>query len=269
MQKTIHNLGRLTEKILIFGGPYSNANALSALQKKAEEKGISPQNCFCTGDIVGYCAESEKTVQMMKTWGAHSIQGNVEEQLITEQENCGCNFEKGSACDILSNTWYPKAKKQLSTDSLHYLSELPHHIRFLLPNGKKGIVVHGSFLTISEFIFSSTPLEIKKQSFDAAQADIIIAGHSGLPFVEETNDTTWINPGVIGMPAHNGKKHTYFGVFDPQTMEYTQETLEYDCADTAQKMRDSAYPECYAQTIADTGYWPYEDILPKEEKKFN
>ena len=36
-------------KILVFGGVYSNLQALEALQKVAEKEGILPENIICTG----------------------------------------------------------------------------------------------------------------------------------------------------------------------------------------------------------------------------
>ena len=67
--------------ILLFGGVYSNLQALEKLKRIAEQNNIPAENCICTGDIVGYCAQPEETVQLFKLWGARSIAGNVEIQL--------------------------------------------------------------------------------------------------------------------------------------------------------------------------------------------
>ena len=57
MQSSIKNIGQLNGKVLIFGGVYSNLQALEALQKTANALDIRPENIICTGDIVGYCAQ--------------------------------------------------------------------------------------------------------------------------------------------------------------------------------------------------------------------
>ena len=258
------------ENLLLFGGPYSNLEALQALKKEAEKLDFLPENCICTGDIVAYCSDSEKSLQFIKNWGVQCILGNVEEQLRDEKDDCGCNFEEGSSCDILSNQWYPKAKIQVSDDSLAYIASLPSHILFETQNRKKALVVHGSSEYISEFIFETDKKRMKEE-FVQNNVDIIIAGHCGLPFYKEIeidgNIKQWINPGVIGMPANNGKLHTYFGVLNPNTLKYTEKTLEYNYFKTAKKMRKNNFPESYATTLSQTGYWPSEDILPTELRR--
>ena len=77
MDKKIEHL-KLKGKVLIFGGAYSNYQALTTLKQIADAQNIAPENCISTGDLVGYCAQPEETVQLFKSWGARGISGNVE-----------------------------------------------------------------------------------------------------------------------------------------------------------------------------------------------
>src|SRR5215831_9738833 len=92
----------LEPPILVFGGPHSNLRALEALRRRADELGIPPANCVCTGDVVAYCAEPEETTQAVRDWGCHVVAGNCEEQLAAAAEDCACGFEEGSECDLLA-----------------------------------------------------------------------------------------------------------------------------------------------------------------------
>ena len=114
MDKIIKDIGSMEGKLLIFGGVYSNLQALEALKQVAEHQNIPPENCICTGDIVGYCAQPEETVQLFQLWKARSIAGNVEIQLREGAEDCGCDFRKGSRCDGFSQQWYPFAQSGAS-----------------------------------------------------------------------------------------------------------------------------------------------------------
>jgi len=49
MDKKIAHLGTLHGKVLVFGGVYSNLQALEALMAIAKNEGIAPENCICTG----------------------------------------------------------------------------------------------------------------------------------------------------------------------------------------------------------------------------
>jgi len=266
MDKTIIDIGKLSGKVLLFGGIYSNLQALEALIAVAKAEGIPPENCICTGDIIGYCAQPEETIQTFKNWKAKSIVGNVEIQLRDNEDDCGCDFREGSRCDGFSQQWYPYAKSKLSKNSLDYLHTLPDHIKFSLGN-QKVAVVHGSYFNVSEFIFKSTAWNHKLPNFEATQSDVIIAGHCGLPFIDKNNNKTWTNPGVIGMPANNGNPNVWFAILDDSEQPFRVDfrKLEYNHRLTNKLMLNGLLPKSYAKTII-SGIWDNMEILPEAEK---
>ncbi|EPR74903.1 hypothetical protein ADIWIN_0267 [Winogradskyella psychrotolerans RS-3] len=267
MDKNIVDIGKLSDKVLLFGGVYSNLQALEALIAVAESEGIPPENCICTGDIIGYCAQPEETIQTFKNWNARIIVGNVEIQLRDDEDDCGCDFREGSRCDGFSQQWYPYAKSKLSKDSLDYLDTIPDHIQFTIGN-QKVTVVHGSYFNVSEFIFKSTPWTTKHSNFEATESDIIIAGHCGLPFENKNNNKRWINPGVIGMPANDGKPNVWFAILDNSVkpLQVNLRKLDYNHTLTNKLMLNGLLPESYAKTIV-TGIWDNMEILPEPEKQ--
>ena len=193
------DLGTRSGRLLVFGGPYSNLQALEALKAIAEQLQIPVGNIICTGDIVGYCAQPEAAVQLVKDWGVHAIQGNVEQNIIRGEDDCGCNFAEGSRCDLLSRAWFPYAVRSLSAGSVAWLSTLPLQLSFRYA-GKAVAVLHGAATGIADFVFASTPWPVKEISFAATGAEVILSGHAGLPFVDERGGHCWLNAGVIGMP---------------------------------------------------------------------
>lgn len=259
------NLGILNKQILIFGGVYSNLQALEKIIEIADTNDIAPENCICTGDLVGYCGQPEETLQLFKNWGAHSIIGNVEEQLRNGFVDCGCDFTQGSRCDNLSKLWYPFAQSKVSESSLNWLQTLPDYIAFSFAN-KNCFVVHGNYNAISEFIFKSTSLEIKLKTFQETQADVVIAGHSGLPFMENHKDKIWINPGVIGMPANDASTKVWCAILSENPSFETQFiNFEYEYELAQHYMQINELPAAYAKTLT-TGLWDNMDILPVAER---
>jgi predicted phosphodiesterase len=265
MDQITENLGKKSGKMLLFGGVYSNLQALEALKQIAEQEGIAPENCVCTGDIVGYCAQPEETVQLFKLWGAKSIVGNVEIQLRENADDCGCDFREGSRCDGFSQLWYPYAQSKLSENSLEFLKTLPNYINFSYAD-KQVSVVHGSYFNVSEFIFKSTPWQVKQPNFDATKSNVIVAGHCGLPFHHEQNNQLWLNPGVIGMPANDGNPSVWYAIVDDtqSTLSFTHKTLNYNYKLTSKLMQNGLLPEEYSRTIV-TGIWDNTEILPAIE----
>ncbi|MGB0950323.1 MAG: metallophosphoesterase family protein, partial [Marinirhabdus sp.] len=251
MGKKIENLGILRDKVLLFGGVYSNLQALQKLRHIAQTQNIAPQQCICTGDIVGYCAQPEETVQYIKWWGAKSILGNVEVQLRDGAAGCGCDFREGSRCDGFSQQWYPYAQSKLSKNSLAYIAALPDHLQFKYA-GKQVAVVHGSYFNISEFIYKSTPWERKAPNFAATGGQVIVAGHCGLPFQHKKENKLWLNPGVIGMPANDGQPHVWYAVLGDTAgkLKYTFHTMHYDYKLTGKLMQNGLLPAEYARTLS-------------------
>lgn len=260
------DLGPRNGRLLVFGGPYSNLQALEALQGIAERLQIPAGNIICTGDIVGYCAQPEAAVQFVKAWGVHAIQGNVEQNIIRGEDDCGCNFAEGSRCDVLSRAWFPYAVRSLSTGSVAWLSTLPLQLTFRYA-GQTIAVLHGAATGIADFVFASTPWPVKEASFAATGATVILAGHAGLPFGDERAGHCWLNAGVIGMPANDGTPRVWYLLLDDTDgrFRYSFHAFTYDHDQAHQQMQANGLPDSYAQTLL-TGIWDNCDILPEAEK---
>ncbi len=267
MGKKTKDLGELKGQLLIFGGVYSNLEALIALKEIAQEKNIAPENIICTGDIIGYCANPLESLHIIKDWGIHAIAGNVEIQLREDKEDCGCDFDEGGRCDVFSKKWYPYAQNKLTSSDKIWLESLPDFITFSY-NGKKVLVLHGSFHRTSEFIFKSTPWETKNNSLIDSKTDIVLAGHSGIPFIDTKEGKTWFNAGVIGMPANDGNKNVWYGILDVKENDITfkHESYSYDFNTASEKMLANNLPASYAETLK-TGIWDNCEILPDIETK--
>ena len=264
-ERIIQNLKTKSGKLLFFGGVYSNLQSLEALQKWAVDNQYSPHNIFCTGDILGYCAQPVECIQLIRDWGIHSIAGNVELQIRNGDEDCGCDFKEGGRCDLFSRNWYGYTQSRMNEETTSWLHTLPHHIQFSY-GGRNLIIVHGSWFQTSEFIFRSTPWEIKEANFEATGSEVIIAGHCGLPFAHAKGKNTWINAGVIGMPANDGTDRVWFVTMNEEgdNLNYEFHNYRYDNQQTGKQMRENNLPLSYATTLL-TGVWDNCEILPAVE----
>ncbi|OWP62931.1 diadenosine tetraphosphatase [Hymenobacter amundsenii] len=260
------DLGTRSGRLLVFGGPYSNLQALEALQGIANQLQIPAGNVICTGDIVGYCAQPEAAVQLVKDWGVHAIQGNVEQNIIRGEDDCGCNFAEGSRCDLFSRAWFPYAVRSLSAGSVAWLSTLPLQLSFRYA-GKAVAVLHGAATGIADFVFASTPWPVKETSFAATGAEVVLAGHAGLPFADERAGQCWLNAGVIGMPANDGTPRVWYLLLDDTNgrFSYTFHAFTYDNCRAHELMQTNGLPDSYAHTLL-TGIWDNCEILPEAEK---
>lgn len=251
--------------LLVFGGPYSNLAATQAMRAEATRLGIAPERVICTGDVVAYCAEPEETTALIRAWGIQCIAGNCEEQLAAGGADCGCGFDEGSACDLLAKGWYPFANARVSDASRQWMKGLPATLRFGYA-GATFRVVHGGVSQTNKFIFQSQT-DTLQDELTAGGADIIVAGHSGLPFIGRVAGRVWYNPGVIGMPANDGQPAVWYGLISATDDGIKLETrrLAYDHNAAAASLRRSGHANGYARTLV-TGLWPSLDVLPDEER---
>jgi predicted phosphodiesterase len=264
MAKKLTKIGNLKGKVLVFGGIYSNLQALEALKDVAFADGILASNIICTGDIVAYCAQPKECIAFIKNWGIQCIAGNVELNLVNDIDDCGCNFNEGSRCDTFSRQWYPYLKSQLENSDLNWLATLPEFLSFTYAN-KNIAVVHGSYFNTSEFIFKSTPWDVKAKNFEALNADVILAGHCGIPFAHQKEDKLWLNAGVIGMPANDGTPLVWYTILNEATQfNFEIKSLVYDFKKASEMMNNKPLPQTYKETL-NTGIWDNCEILPQTE----
>jgi predicted phosphodiesterase len=265
MDKKIKKLPDFSGRILVFGGVYSNLQALEELYQYAQKEGIPPDSIICTGDVVAYCAQPQECVDLIKNWGVHTIAGNVEIQLASGADDCGCNFEGDSRCDIFSRQWYPFAKNNCSDETLKWMDELPDFLKFNFIGRKIG-VVHGTFDETAGYIFKSTDWSVKEEQLNKMGVDMILAGHCGIPFSDSKGQKAWLNSGAIGMPANDGTDRVWFMTLEEKGTEIIVQhhSLEYDTHEPSARMREAKLPQEYARTLL-TGIWDSNDILPEIE----
>ncbi len=259
-------LGNITERLLIFGGPYSNFAATRAIQARARDLDIPAERIICTGDIVAYCAEPEPTVELIRDWGIHVVMGNCEESLARSEPDCGCGFAVDSSCATLAISWYQYADRRVTLEQRRWMRNLPRSIGF--EAGTKAFkVVHGSPSSINEFVFASNDDASKLKQIRAAEVDVVIGGHCGIPFGQCIDLFCWLNAGVIGMPANDGGSHGWYMTIDPVAggWKANWHQLDYDHSTSGRNTIAAGMAE-YGQALLD-GLWPNIDILPDAESR--
>jgi len=252
--------------VLVFGGPYGNLEATTALLDAARRRRIPTRNMICTGDVVAYAADALATVALVRRAGIRTVMWNCEEALGGGAGDCGCGFAEDSACAALSVAWYAHAQRSLDAASRRWMRGLPRRLDIVV-GGRRLAVIHGGARRINRFIFASTRLATKRSELAFAGADGIVGGHCGLPFSQLVDGRLWLNAGAIGMPANDGTSDVWYATLTPGRGDTLVEhhRLAYDHAAAAAKMRAAGLPEGYAAALA-SGLWPSCDVLPPAER---
>jgi len=261
----VQGLGDLDTPVLLFGGPYSNLQATRALRAEAARLEIAPDHVICTGDVVAYCADSAATVAEIRDWGCVVVAGNCEKQLATDALDCGCGFEEGTVCDLLSAAWYAHANAQVGADDRRWMGRCPDIVTFAQA-GRRFAVIHGGLSDVSRFLWPTSPDAAFQQEIDLITSSVgpvhgVIAGHCGLAFTRRIGGVDWINAGVIGMPPNDGRPQTRFAVLEGGQAH--THMLDYDAQAARVAMEQAGLVQGY-HTGLTGGYWPSEEVLPPE-----
>ncbi|MDX2472781.1 MAG: metallophosphoesterase family protein [Candidatus Krumholzibacteria bacterium] len=267
MPPRVQQLGDLSGSLLVFGGPYSNLQATQAIKRVADTLGIPPERTVCTGDIVAYCADPAATLDLVRDWGIHVVKGNCEESLAAGALDCGCGFEQGTVCSALAVDWYRYASEQVSAEQRAWLRQLPSRID-LTWEGRSMAVIHGGLEVINRFIFPSASNDQIVREMELAPVDLVVGGHSGIPFGRQLDDRAWLNAGAIGLPANDGTRDGWYLLLEPTTSgsQASWHRLVYDAEQAAAAMRNRGLSGGYGNTLL-TGLWPSLDVLPEQERR--
>ena len=249
-------------KAFVFGGAYGNLHATQAILKKATELGFASSQIIFTGDMVAYCAKPVETIELIKSSVDHIIMGNCEEAIAKGANDCGCGFEEGSECSILSNQWYEFCKERIDVTTANWMGNLPRELIVQIGSYKL-LATHATPDSINQFIFPSDLISLK----NIDKIDGYIVGHSGIPFIAEVNQKPWLNSGASGMPANDGTPRVWYATIENENHELSIQThaLDYDFKQAQSSMNAVSLNNGYMQCL-ETGIWPSDDVLPYPEK---
>lgn len=257
---------RAADVLLSFGGVYGNLHSLRALASAEAENDFSAT--VCAGDLAAYCADGAAVCEMMRRRFANAtiVRGNCERAIAADEDECGCGFAPGSACDRLSAKWYPHARRSISAADRKWMGELPPRA-FLQFGGRTIAVLHAAADSDNRFIFASTPAEEKRAILDELRADAVVAGHSGIPFTQNIGGKIWHNSGALGMPANDGTPRTWYAkwIREPGGVRIMHRALEYDFAAAQKAMTDAGLSAEYRDALQN-GIWPSDEVLPPAER---
>jgi putative phosphoesterase len=234
-------------KIALIGDVHANLSALNAVLEDARKQ--HAEAVWNLGDFVGYAAHPDQVVRLMRTARAISILGNYDRAALDagRDSSSGLITEKA-----LGYVW---AFENLSSVSRRFLAALPpeRHLRLA---GHRVLLVHGSPASDKERLLPTTSRERIRALSRLARADLVLCGHSHVPFVRGVDGTTFVNPGSVGRSNDGDPRASYALVnLHSEGVEVIHRRVAFDLKPEVAAIRDRGLPETYAQMLLlGTGY---------------
>lgn len=257
-------------RIAVFGGVYSNHQALAALLEDAARRGA--EAVYCLGDLGAFGPNPEKVRPLLEQGGVLSIQGNYEESLASGREDCNCGYTDPRD-NHFAEISYRYTERNCSPDFKSWMGTLPRRRRVRVGSGganRELLLVHGSPRRINEFLFRSTaPDPFLEVLLDQNACDGILCTHTGLQWHRRLpSGRDVVNVGVIGRPANDGNTHVWYSMLTAREEGIGVDLLPlvYDHESLAAEMRRERLPEEFVETVL-TGWWTTcLEILPARER---
>jgi len=140
-------------------------------------------------------------------------------------------------------------KDHTSEENKAWLRELPQRIEFTA-EGLRFLIIHGSPRKLNEYLFENTPDEYLNELLAENNCDVLICGHTHLPYHKTLANGHVINAGSAGKPKH-GNPNVGYAVVDAAegnlSVEFVQ--VPYDFKQTAREIKEVGLPVEFAEII--------------------
>jgi putative phosphoesterase len=213
---------------------HSNLEALQAVLKKIDEMKI--ERIYCLGDIVGYGAQPCECIKIIKDRKIPSVLGNHDLASVSGDTSF---FNPVAARAVV---W---TSAKLHLDEIEFLKNLPEKLELTL-NNLKVLLVHGSPRDpIWEYVF---PENVDENFVKDLDFDVVIMGHTHVPFVKKFRKILVANCGAVGQPRDHDPRASFL-VLDTKKVEAEIVRVKYDVKNATQKIIDAGLPKLLAERL--------------------
>jgi predicted phosphodiesterase len=243
---------------------HANLPALEAVLADLDTR--QPDAIYCLGDLVGYAPWPNEVVDAVRRRGIPTIAGNYDEGVGLASDDCGCAYktdeDRARGVESIAFT-----NDTVTDETRAYLRSLPRHLRltFQAPRENEArpvevLMVHGSPRKINEYVFEDRPDESFLRMMAAADADVMLFGHTHKPFHRLIPDAGArhgaryaVNTGSVGKPKDEDPRAGYALLHiepeadEPVRVEFAR--VEYEVERAARAIEMSVLPDAFAEML--------------------
>ncbi len=230
--------------VALIGDVHANLPALEAVLAHAQSQEV--EAFWNIGDFVGYGAFPNEVIGRLIKLDAISILGNYDRKVLRVPKKRDKWREAKLADKMLAFEW---TYDHLSPDNRHYLISLPEE-RLIETEGWKILLTHGSPVSREEHLTPETSEDRLRELADLTPAQIIVHGHSHIPYMRKVDQTWWINTGSVGRPDDGDPRACYAVLrLSPNQLEVSHFRVSYDLEAAVRAIRRYHLPEDFARMI--------------------
>jgi putative phosphoesterase len=207
------------------------------------------EKIFHLGDLGGYNPFVNEVVDFLIEHGIEGIQGNYDETVANDRDECGCKYENPRQAELahISFVW---TKEHASARSKEFMRKLPVSLS-LTVEGRKIILFHGAPHKNNLYWYEDRSDKFFLEMAEKVDADILVYGHTHKPYRKDIGGKFFINAGSVGRPK-DGDSRTCVALIDiMKTGEVLSEFLRipYDTEKAALAVVEAGLPAEFAEGL--------------------
>jgi predicted phosphodiesterase len=211
------------------------------------------------GDLGGYAAQPNEVQELVMALGCPTVLGNYDEGVGFHKDDCGCHYVKPFDMQM-SDVSFRWTRDHTSDANKSWLRELPREIR-LEAEGRHVLLCHGSPRSTTEYLFETRSDGYLKQftpggKYDA-RAEVIVFGHTHVPYHRTVGGVDFINTGSVGRPKDGDPRAGYCVLtLDGGRLTTEQVRLPYDVEAACARLVAAGLPDYFADYLRAGGNVP-------------
>jgi putative phosphoesterase len=232
-------------KYAIFSDVHGNLPALEAVLSDIEGQGVG--NVFHCGDLVGYGPFPNEVINLIRRKGIAGVMGNYDDGVGFERDDCGCAY-RDEAQTLLGHRSLDWTKAHVTERNKKFLRSLPRDLR--LSQGMfEVLLTHGSPRRINEYLYEDRPVKTFNRLLEAGRCNLLVCGHTHLPYHKVIGDKHIVNVGSLGKPKDGDPRATYALLTLVEGLGVDFRRVSYDVERMARAIEASELPHEYAEMI--------------------
>jgi putative phosphoesterase len=206
-------------RILIVSDLHANLEAIRSLPEDYDE-------FWALGDLVNYGPNPREAIDFVRRHTTLAVRGNHDQSAgYDEDPRCSARFRR------MAEETGRYTRAVITEDECDYLRRLPLTAERTVA-GVRFSLCHA----VPDSLYEYRPPNSPDWDAELARAggDVLLVGHTHLPFRRDAGGRTVLNPGSVGQPKHGAARACY-AVWEDG--ELRLESVEYPVEETVAKIR--------------------------------
>jgi putative phosphoesterase len=240
-------INRTSMLIAFISDVHSNLPALKAGVAHATASGAT--KIICAGDITGYGPFPNAVCDYLAENNIAAISGNYDTRVLDVVKH-----GRSSVSDMQKKkrellVW---TAKHIGKASRRFLAGLPASIKQEMPGGRRLLVVHSSPVSNDDPIYPSITARGLDSKLGDDRPDILVCGHSHIPFVKRVGGVLIVNCGSVGHPVDGDPRPSYAILsIDEKGAHASIIRFDYDVDETVKALKKTSLPKGLQKDFAE------------------